>query len=618
MGGRSGSQLCGLDSRQVKSMLTSAAPFCLLLVCIAAIYGQTLAFPFLSYDDPLHVADNPLLVTPGVSNPGRFWTQPVYQLYMPVTYTVWFALAWLARTGLSPLGTYVLSPLPFHCTNVLLHFWNTLWIWLLLRPFASRRLSLWLGVALFALHPLQVETVAWVTGLKDVLYASFALPALWLSGRFAKGGGLGTATLATGLYGTALMTKPSACALPLMVVALGLALAYPRRRVIGLAVLWGLLVLPVAWLTAGVQTGPTGAPSGLTRLYVALDALALYAKNLMWPSALTIDYGHDPTSVLRAWPALGPMLAAGLLLVVFTHKTLRRSGGWPVLLMIASLLPVLGFIPFDFQRHSTVADRYFYVPMFAVCLLVTRLSNKAPRWCLVLGFSLVGALSVLATRQVALWSSGERLFRHAVAINPRSAMAQQSLGSTLLNQGHLLEAEAAFRAALAVDPLQVEARYNLALVQERSGAYEAALQLYTGLMQEAQAAHPEIPATAFTGDIESFEGAARMLYQLGQFTAADALLSQAAARYPERGNIFWIKAQVLDRLQHYDEARGAFAEAVKRLPNAPDLLRADAAFLRSHPQDAEADAAAAAALAARAEVLSNASLQVWRETKTDR
>ncbi|MCX6108389.1 MAG: tetratricopeptide repeat protein [Proteobacteria bacterium] len=596
-------------------MLTSVAPFCLLVVCIAAIYGQTLAFPFLSYDDPLHVADNPLLVTPGVSNPGRFWTQQVYHLYMPVTYTAWFALARVARAGLSPLGTYVLSPLPFHCANVLLHVWNTLWIWLLLRPFASRRLALWLGVALFALHPLQVETVAWVTGLKDVLYAAFALPALWLSARFARSGGLGTAVLATGLYATALLTKPSACALPLMVVALGMALAYPRRRVIGLAVLWGLLVLPVAWLTAGVQTGPTEAPNGLARLYVALDALAVYAKNLMWPSALTIDYGHDPMSVLRAWPALGPLLVAGLLLVVFSNKLLRRVSGWPVLLLISSLLPVLGFIPFDFQRHSTVADRYFYVSMVAACLLVVRLANKAPRWCLALGFCLAGFLSVLATRQVALWSNGERLFRHAVAINSRSAMAQQSLGSTLLNQGDLPGAEAAFRAALAVDPLQVEARYNLALVQERSGAYAAALPLYTALMKEAQMAHPEIPATAFTGDIESFEGAARMLYQLGQFTEADALLSQAAARYPERGNIFWIRGQVLERLQRFDEARGAFAEAVKLLPNAPELLRADAAFLRAHPQDAVADAASAAALAARAEVLSNASLQVWRETK---
>ena len=212
------------------------------------------------------------------------WAAPFEDLYSPVVYTVWAALAVLARGA-----DGVLSPWPFHALCLALHAMNTLLVFLLARRLLADPRAAAVGAALFALHPLQVEPVVWVSGLKDVLCGSFCLGALLALARADQEATRGRRAWfagATALYVLALLTKPAAVALP--VVALGLerlALRRPRAQVLTTFAIWGLLALPMAWVTGRSQPiAAEGFESPLLgRPVVALDAIGFYLGKLVCP-----------------------------------------------------------------------------------------------------------------------------------------------------------------------------------------------------------------------------------------------------------------------------------------------------------------------------------------------
>ena len=294
------------------------------------VFAAAVAHP-LAWDDHIHLRDNPHLNPPTWAGLRALWAGPFEDLYSPLVYTVWAALAALARGA-----DGVFSPWPFHALCLAFHALNALLVFFLARRLVQDPRAAAAGAALFALHPLQVEPVVWASGLKDVLCGTFALGALLMLVRAGDETTLRRRAMfagATVLYTLALLTKPAAVALP--VVALGLerlALQRSRARVLTTFAVWALLALPMVWVTSRAQplTAEGFESPLLGRPVVALDALGFYLGKLLLPVPLTIDYGRTPLGVLANRTTILTVtfaLAALMLVLVGCAATAARGRG---------------------------------------------------------------------------------------------------------------------------------------------------------------------------------------------------------------------------------------------------------------------------------------------------
>jgi protein O-mannosyl-transferase len=365
---------------------------------------QVLSHGFIGVDDQMHTYLNPFLNGRAPGGIWTFWTSAYGGLYIPVTYTAWAVIHAMGGGG----ATW--NALPFHCTNLILHAVNSLLAFELLRdllvsmqssPARLRKaansdpgkdvrlvIAAALGALWFALHPLQVEPVAWVSGLKDVLSGTFSLLSLLL---FLKGGHDGANRMplrflgGLALMALAVLSKPSAVILPLLGYVLSLLIAAPAKRVwwMGRAAIAVLVVsVPALFVTTAAQPLPEGNFVVLlwARPLVALDALAFYLHKTIFPIGLTLSYGRTPRAALatHGWAYWTWMLPAALALALALAwwKGRRLFGlAWVSLIgflfFCLGFFPVLGLIPFGYQTLSTVSDRYAYLSLLGPAVIVS-------------------------------------------------------------------------------------------------------------------------------------------------------------------------------------------------------------------------------------------------------
>ena len=329
----------------------------LVLALTFAAFSEVGGFGFVSWDDELHVTENPWLhpVTP--AHVWHFWRMSYQGLYIPLSYTVYALLALLARDP----TTQALNPHVFHVANLILHLANVLLVFALLKQSVPNIWAASAGALLFGVHPLQGESVAWVSELRGLLSGMFALLALGQYLEFAESRAWGCFAVATAAFGLALLAKPSAVAVPLLALALTIwGLGLPWKRCVPPLALWAAMALGCVLANRTVQSvSPQLFLPLWQRFFVAGDALAFYLAHLAWPARLGIDYGRSPFVVLAHpwgyWTWLVPALLGACLWAG------RRR--WPLLLtsgalFLLALLPTLGLVPFAFQLASTVADRY--------------------------------------------------------------------------------------------------------------------------------------------------------------------------------------------------------------------------------------------------------------------
>ena len=423
----------------------------------AIVFGEVGQCRFVRWDDDIHVYENPWLhpVTP--SHVGHFWRTPYEGLYIPLSYSVYALLSLVARES----GTSALNPQVFHLTNLVLHLTNVLLVFVILRRLGGRDWAAASGAMLFAIHPMQAETVAWVSELRGLLAALLSLLAIWQYLEFARGPregrGLhwGRYGLATVAFGLALLAKPSAVTVPLIALVLDIwCLGRSWRCGAGPLGVWVVIALAWTRLSCSAQPVPDFLLIPLwRRFFVAGDALAFYLGHLVWPTRLCIDYGRSPASVLaHPWGYAAWLVPAVIGTVAWMN---RRRAPWLLascLLFVAALLPVLGLIPFGFQRASTVADRYLYLAMLGPALVVAGLLPHIPRRAAPLAAGIgVGALFLLCLQsslQVLFWQNDLTLFSQALAINPRSWIASNDLGSALCDRGQARQAIPYFEDSL--------------------------------------------------------------------------------------------------------------------------------------------------------------------------
>jgi len=397
-----------------------------------AAYGRATTAGFLYYDDDDHVYANRFVTSEKYSDILKFWKEPYLGLYIPLTYTVWSIEAKSFRR-LSRQAA--LDPRVFHATNVLVHVLTVLAVFGILMKIGTYPFAAVCGALLFALHPLQVESVAWISELKGLLGGFFSLTSLLLylhaitirpdARSRTKKSILYLGAVLVSILG--LLSKPSTVVTPLIAAICAIFMYNRSWKQTALEIFpWLVVVIPIIVYTADSQSNQIIdlIPPLASRLLIAGDAIAFYTYKLLVPFPLAIDYGRFPQAVLQSpwiWltGTLPSVVVLGVVLAGLNYRMKPQIGA--LMIFITALLPVLGIKPFDFQHISTVADRYVYIallgPSLMVCLLLARYRSAGVK---AFALGVIAVLFVLTSQQTRLWQNNETLLAHTLSVNPRS------------------------------------------------------------------------------------------------------------------------------------------------------------------------------------------------------
>ncbi|MCG6916201.1 MAG: tetratricopeptide repeat protein [Deltaproteobacteria bacterium] len=541
------------------SLLAGVLIFITLVAYIPAIQGGFV------WDDNDHLTENQTIRS--LQGLGQIWFAPKSNyLYYPMT----FSSFWLEYRlwGLNPTG--------YHVVNVLLHALSAL---LLYRILLCLNLpGAWLAAAVFALHPVHVESVAWVSERKNVLSGFFYFAsALCLfrffgfTGKREKKPNLWWYLAGLLLFICALFSKTVTCSLP---AAMLLVLWWKRGGVKGgevaaLAPFFALglaMGLTTAWLEKH-QVGALGSEWDLSFVESCLlagRALWFYLGKLILPVKLIFNYPRWQVDGSLWWQYIYP---AGVLLVVFILWLIRRRiGRGPlvaVLFFCGTLLPALGFFDVYIFRYSFVADHFQYLASVGLIALLigvaTKLASRLPKWPQ-RSFSAVG-LIVLLLLGGQTWHQGyvyrdmETLWNDTIAKNPRSWLALNGLGVVLAEQGKFQEAIFHYSQALEVKPDHYKAHNNLGNALARLGRYEEAMNHY----KESLRLRPDYA--------EAHSNLGNVLASQGKFQEAIYHYSEALRSEPDYVEAHINLANVLASQGKFDEAMNHYEEALRLKPD---------------------------------------------------
>jgi tetratricopeptide (TPR) repeat protein len=458
---------------------------CLVLgVAVAAVFSGALNCAFVDYDDGDYVFSNPA-IQHGLTAHSARWALTTGAA------SNWHPLTWLSHE--LDVSLYGLHPAGHHLTSLLLHAANAVLLLLLLRRLTG---ALWRSAfvaALFALHPLRVESVVWVSERKDVLSGLFFLLtiAAWL--RYAEECKMQNAKCkmfyagALVLFALGLMAKPMLVTLPFVLLLLDY---WPLRRQAGPVRLltekipFFILAAASSVVTYRVQQQGGAVSGALTlggRLANAVISCVRYLGKTVWPVDLSVLYPHP-----GHWPA-GQVAAAAIFLALVTALVVWRARPQPWLAVgwfwfLGMLAPAIGVVQVGLQ---SMADRYTYLPLCGVFIMVVWGANdclggtRAGKTILaILGGLAVTACAVLTPRQVRYWQNSETLFTRAVAVTKNNYLACNNLGFYLSNQGQYASAIPWYQRALAIKSDYAEALNNLGFALDKQGHYQEAVAQY--------------------------------------------------------------------------------------------------------------------------------------------
>jgi tetratricopeptide (TPR) repeat protein len=539
----------------------------ILALAVLIVYSRILGAGFVGFDDDLHVYANPFLNPPTLQSLARLWRHAYEQLYVPLAYTIFAAIARCAEVPAhldSALGHSVsLDPTAFHVVSVAMHAANAWLCFCLARRLTGRTRAAWLCALLFALHPLQLESVGWISELRGLTSAGFALLALnaFVASRQTSEQARARKLLIASafLVTCAMLCKPSAAVLPLAALAIDrIVFRSPWRKALAAAALWGAVALPFAAITHAIQTVPAAGQSlWWQRPFIAGDALTFYLFKTLVPIHLGVDYGRTPDWVMsRVWGYLAWIVPAALLTVGYLNRQRRPLTWLGAVLFVTFLLPTLGLTPFAYQAYSTVADRYAYLALIGVGLMVAEAVDRARPQTIAARVAATAyvTLAVLSFSQSRHWLVSSALLRHTIDVNPAAAFAYNNLGDAELANGDLGAALADYRACVEHDPSLVKAHINLA-------------EVYTALNQPADAEREIARVDAAPGmTSEDFSNLGIVLMKMNQPTRALQALATAAAIDPPSPSALFNEANALAAVGRFDQAEAAFRQCVALAP----------------------------------------------------
>jgi tetratricopeptide (TPR) repeat protein len=456
----------------------------LLAALVLVVYWPTLGNDFVNYDDDRYVTENPH-VQQGFDAASLRWAWTSGHFYWHPLTSMSHMLDW---------RLYGAAPAGHHATSVVLHAANTALVFLVLAATTGAEWRSALVAALFGLHPLRVESVAWVAERKDVLSGFFWLLTTLVYAWYARAPSRGRMALVALGLALGLMAKPMLVTLPCTLLLLDW---WPLGRLRTRDDLWPLvreklLLLPIvaasiavtlALEDAGVMSLAEIPPA--VRIQNALVSYAAYLGMMLWPVDLYVPYLH-PRGGIPAWSVAG----AAILLGAVTAVAWRLRATRPYLLVgwlwyLGTLVPVIGLTQ---AGEQAMADRFTYVPQIGITTALVWLLPAGAGLPLAVGAAVVLALLATRTRaQIAVWRSSETLFAHALAVDERNPVAHLNLGYALGRRGALDGARRHLERALELRPQSPRAHVGLGNVLASSGHPDEAVAHYG----EALAMDPE-------------------------------------------------------------------------------------------------------------------------------
>ncbi len=441
-----------------------------LVVATAAVYAPVRGFDYIAVDDPIYITENPHVLA-GLTPAGGAWAFTTRHA------ANWHPLTWLSH--MADVQFFGVNPGAHHVVSVVLHLSSVgilfgLLVYLTATPWRSGFVAV-----VFALHPLHVESVAWVAERKDVLSGLFFMLTLWAYAHYAARPAPSRMLAVTGLFALGLMAKPMLVTLPVVLLLLDL---WPLQRwqvsrwgsIASLVVeKWPLIALSLAssviTILAQQQAGAVASLDGLglgERLATATIGAADYLAKLVWPANLSFLYPLTKTIPIStlAWSLL--------LLTVVTILAIRVARSRPAVLVgwfwyLTMLVPVSGILQVGTQAS---ADRYTYLPLIGITVALawcppdTWARGRVARFVGPAAVVAVGmAMAILTTRQLPVWRDNVTLWTNAmqVTLGYDKYGAHMALGATMLNQGRYNEAERHYVEASELRPNAAEARYGL-------------------------------------------------------------------------------------------------------------------------------------------------------------
>jgi tetratricopeptide (TPR) repeat protein len=551
---------------------TVAAICCGLVLIIALTYAQSLWFGFINYDDNTYVYANPK-ITHGLSVSAVNWA------FTHIHSSNWHPLTTISH--MLDCQLYGVKPGGHHLTNLIFHSLATTVLFLVLRNMTG---AIWRSAfvaAIFAVHPLHVESVAWISERKDVLSAFFFFLTLGAYVRYARSPSILHYLVAFLLFAAGLMAKPMLVTAPFVLLLLDY---WPLNRFAGQKSIVRLLAekIPLLLLSAGSAVATIFAQRGVLiptqqipvwwRMGNALVSYVVYLKQTVWPTGLAAFY-----PILKDDLQLWRVAAAIILLVVITAVAIALRKTRPYIFTgwfwyVGMLLPVIGVVQVGMQAH---ADRYAYLPQIGIGMIMawgTVDLAKRFRTEIALRFAapaVIALLAFLAWRQTGLWRNSEVLWTRMLAVTGKNDLAHYGLGDILLRQGKFDEAIEQFRTTLKLRPHWPYAEDYLGLALLKAGRVDEAIEHFVTvlrLMPSHPTVHYDLGNALFQkGDIDD----AIELYQEGlknQPTGVMAGFVQpdyAAAHY-DLGNCYVQKRDP-------ERAISEYREAVKLSPDAASV-----------------------------------------------
>ena len=551
----------------------------LLFVVTIVVFLPAVDNGFIGYDDPLYVTANRHV------QGGLTWNNFVWA-FTATGAGNYHPLTWLSHQADCQL--YDLRPIGHHLTSILVHALSVALAFVLLERLTSALWPSFATAALFGLHPLRVESVAWVAERKDVLCTFFVFLSLLAYTAYSRQAATDTDRrsqrslylLSAGAFCAALLSKPMAVTLPCLLLLLDywplerlkrsapLPLLLEKIPFFFFAAIWSCITIAVQE-SAGALAA---APPLTDRLAIALNNYARYLGKIFFPTDLAVFY--PPTGHL-SWTNI--VLAAAILtLVTALAISLRRSQPWFLmgwLWFLIGLLPVLGLIQ---TGEQSIADRYTYVPSLGIVIMlvwgVSTALRRVPatKPAQGIGFLLLAVcLTALTRNQLRYWATTESLFTYALSVTQHNYIAHINLGAALEKKGQLDEAARHFQLAIADKPTSVEAHNDLGVVYQKQNQPQTAF----GEFFTALALDPHYAEAHYNLGIS--------LSDLGHLDEAASQFWQAIADSPDYPEAHYNLAGALSRQGHIPEAIAEYQATIRLDPNSPDAHNNLAAALIS-------------------------------------
>ena len=574
--------------------------FCLSLVAATlTLYNPLTRAPFLNYDDAVYVTDNPQV------RAGLHWSNIVWAFHTPA------ALDWHPLTYISyeiDSTVFGVNPAGYHLVNILLHATNAVLLFLILESatgFAWRSLAV---AALFALHPVNVESVAWIAERKNLLSMLFFLLALGAYGWYSRRPGVGRYLAVTVLYAFSLMSKAQAITFPLIALLLDywplarLAPADSAAASGSRVELWKLFAEKIPWLglsfasaSIAIRTGgdafnymivPASA-AGLpfwVRFGNAAISYVKYVEKAFWPANLAVIYPHPGPSISIAAIVFSTLvLAAVTTLVVMSYRRRPYFVGW--FWYLGTLVPMIGLVQIGI--HS-MADRYAYIPLLGIFVIVCwGAADLIKRWRIPSAAVACAAAVILLAlgfalhRQVSFWNDNVTLWTHTRAITALNFTTEDNLASALIAQGRIEESVPHLLQARSLRPDDPQCRLNLATYEQMHGHYPEAIDGYATVVRLTK--NPTLLANAHSNSGYAY-------YSLKQYDNAKREFEAALEQQPENSSAYRGMGLVAQRAGDIKQATSDYLRSVELQPSPVGYL-----FLAQALQiGGQAEAAAAA------------------------